>query len=466
MQRGIDPGKMGPDYDAGAPMPMLIARWQARLFDPQETSPIPPALLAPARLLWVLGRDILEGQLTMRAMSLVYTTLLSLVPVLALAFSVLKALGVHNQLEPILLEALAPLGPRAEEVTANVIGFVENIQVGVLGSLGVALLFYAAVSMIQKVEGSFNFIWRIEQARPFSQRVGEYLAVLTVGPVLVFSALGVTATLLSSELVLHLSRVEPFGLLIATLTRLLPYLLVIGAFSFLYSFIPNTRVRLLPALAGGLLAGVLWQTASLAFARFVASASSYNAVYSGFAIFLFLLIWLYVGWLILLTGCQLAFYLQNPGHVRPTRTPPLLASRTAEYLGLAVMMWVTRAFVRAEPPPNADDMAEGLNAAPEHVQRQIAVLCHHGLLVEIGGRPSRWMPGVDPAQLSLARLWRLIRAGTEPLREGRDPLSGPVLHLLDEVETPMEAGRGSQSLRDFVLAQDADQRLPTAPPAR
>lgn len=445
-------------------MPMPIARWQARLFDPQEKAPLPPPLLRPARLLWVIGRDILDGQLTLRAMSLVYTTLLSLVPVLALSFSVLKALGVHNQLEPILLEALSPLGPRAEEITAKVIGFVENIQVGVLGSLGVALLFYAAVSMIQKVEGAFNFIWRIEQARPFSQRVGEYLAVLTVGPVLVFAALGVTASLLSSDLMLRLGSVQPFGALIAGLTGLLPYLLVIGAFSFLYSFIPNTRVRWWPALCGGLLAGVLWQTASLAFARFVAGASNYNAVYSGFAIFLFLLIWLYVGWLILLTGCQLAFYLQHPGHIRPTRTPPLLASRTAEYLGLAIMMCVTRAFIRGEPPPDADDLTDCLNAAPEHVQRQLSVLRHHGLLIEAGSRRLGWMPAIDPGQISVARLWRLIRAGTEPMRRSEDPLAAPVLKLLDEVEAPMEAGRGTQSLRDFVLAQEAGTPAPSPAP--
>lgn len=440
---------------------MLMARWRARLFEPQERAPIPARLLRPARLLWVIGRDILDGQLSMRAMSLVYTTLLSLVPVLALSFSVLKALGVHNQLEPILAEALSPLGPRADEITASVIGFVENIEVGVLGSLGVALLFYAAVSMIQKVEGAFNFIWRIEQARPLSQRVGEYLAVLTVGPVMVFAALGVTASLLSSDFMLRVGSVEPFGALIAGLTALLPFVLVIGAFSFLYSFIPNTRVRWWPALCGGLLAGVLWQTASLAFARFVAGASNYNAVYSGFAIFLFLLIWLYVGWLILLTGCQLAFYLQNPGHIRATRTPPILASRTAEYLGLAIMMCVTRAFVRGEPPPNADDLTDSLNAAPEHVQRQIAVLRHHGLLIETSGRQLGWMPAIDPEQISLARLWRLIRAGTEPMRRSEDPVVAPVLKLLDEVEAPIEAGRGTQSLRGFVLALEPGATGPT-----
>ena len=139
-------------------MPSPLDRVKNQLFDPQTGRPLPPLVARGGRLLWVLVRDLLEGQLTMRAMSLVYTTLLSLVPMLALAFSVLKALGVHNQLEPLLAEALAPLGPRSVDITGSVIGFVENIQVGVLGSLGVALLFYTAISMIQKIENSFNFI--------------------------------------------------------------------------------------------------------------------------------------------------------------------------------------------------------------------------------------------------------------------------------------------------------------------
>src|SRR3546814_10326774 len=95
-----------------------------------------------------------------------YTTLLSIVPLLALAFSVLKALGAHNAIEPFLREFLAPLGPQAGELTEKLVGFIEKIQVGVLGSLGVALLFWSAISLIQKVESSFNFVWRIERPRP------------------------------------------------------------------------------------------------------------------------------------------------------------------------------------------------------------------------------------------------------------------------------------------------------------
>ena len=92
-----------------------------------------------ARTLWLLGRELMEGQLSMRAMSLVYTTLLSLIPLLAVSFSVLKAFGVHNQIEPTLQNFLTPLGPRGVEISATIIGFVDNVQVGVLGSVGLGL---------------------------------------------------------------------------------------------------------------------------------------------------------------------------------------------------------------------------------------------------------------------------------------------------------------------------------------
>lgn len=428
----------------------LIVRLRDSLWNAEGLAGWPRLLVRVARYLFVLARDLLDGQLSMRAMSLVYTTLLSLVPMLALAFSVLKALGVHNSLEPVLLELLRPLGEQSEKVTQSVIGFVENIQVGVLGSLGVALLFYAAVSMIQKVEASFNYIWRIEQARPLSQRLGEYLAVLTVGPVLVFSALGVTATLLSSELMTRLAAVEPFGFVLFTFTRTLPFLLVILAFTFVYSFMPNTRVRLRPALMGGILAGVLWQSASLAFASFVAGATNYNAIYSGFAILIFLLIWLYLGWLILLIGCQLAFYVQHPEQLKPQRIPPTLFARQTEYLGLALMTLIAQRFIRGEKPYGIEELSLALNAAPEHIARVVSLLLYHDLLVTGGPSQDQLLPGMDLDSISLPRLWRVIRAGTGPIPRAGDAGAASVLSLLDETEREFEVRHAGRSLKDFA----------------
>ncbi|MGH8456763.1 MAG: YihY/virulence factor BrkB family protein, partial [Stenotrophobium sp.] len=341
-------------------------------------------LLLAGRYVFALVRDLLEGQISMRALGLVYTTLLSLVPILALAFSVLKALGAHDTLEPMLLEFLHPLGSQAQQITDSILGFVEKMKVGVLGSVGVSLLLYSAISLIQKVEESFNFIWRISRPRPLSQRVGDYISVLMVGPVLVFSAIGLTASVLNSSLMAKLTAYEPFGALFYGATKLLPYLLIIGAFTFFYMFVPNTRVRWRAAAGGGLFAGVLWQFSSVLFASFVASATNYNAIYSGFAIVIFLLIWLQLGWLILLTGCQLAFYLQHPQQLAPERIAPALSPRGAEFLTLMIMALTGRRFMNGEAGYTQEDLSLALSAPPEHVAQAVEVLMHHGLLVESG----------------------------------------------------------------------------------
>ena len=185
------------------------------LWDTDATSIARPwaVVLISARILYRVIEDFMQGQLTLRAMSLVYTTLLSLVPLLALSFSLLKAFGVHNQLEPMLLTFLAPLGEKGGEMSAQIVQFVGNMGVGVLGSLGLVLLIYTVVSLLQKIEEAFNFIWHVPSLRNLPQRLSGYLSVVMVGPMLVVTALAITASVMSSALVAELVAIEPFGTL-------------------------------------------------------------------------------------------------------------------------------------------------------------------------------------------------------------------------------------------------------------
>jgi membrane protein len=431
-------------------MNALAQKLRNLLWDPKFTAGYPQYLVRAARFTFVLSRDLLEGQLTMRAMSLVYTSLLSLVPLLAIGFSFAKGLGRTDALAQLLHEFFRPLGANADELTDKIIGFVEKVQVGVLGSLGIALLFYAAVSMIHKVEESFNFIWRIERPRILSQRFGEYLGVLTVGPLLIVPAIGVTTAIRSNHVIAHLAAIEPFGMLVFVITTLLPYALIVGAFTFLYSFVPNTRVTLRAAASGGLFAGLLWQWGSLIFASFVGAATNYNLIYSGFAIVIFLLIWLYVGWMILLIGCQLAFYVQHPEHLKPHRVPPLLSGKEMEYLALMVMGLAGKRFIAGDKGYTPEELALALHAPPEHVARVIESLVFHGLLTEAGADRSRVIPGMDLEAIALARLWRLARAGNEPMPPGTDELSREAVKLLDEAESAFERHTGGMTLREWL----------------
>jgi len=437
------------------PNPLLI-RLRARLWERTPSSEAERQLMVLGRYVAVMARDVMDGQLSMRAMSLVYTTLLSLVPVLALGFSLFKALGIHNALEPVLLNLLAPFGAQGVDLSRNIIAFVENIKVGVLGSLGVGLLFYTVISMLQKIESSFNYVWRIETVRGLGQRFGEYLSVVIVGPVLVFSALGITGSVANSSVIARLTEIQPFGMMVYVAGKLVPYLLIIGAFTFLYMFIPNTRVKLRAAAAGGVLAGLLWQTGSAAFAAFVAQSTNYNAIYSGFAIVIFLLIWLYLGWLILLTGCQLSYYVQHPEQLTPTRVAPHLSGKLTEWLGLQVMAAAGRRFLAGEPAPTLLDLHRTLPALPEHVDRVVEILLHQGLLAETADGGERLLPARDLGSLTVAELWQRLRAGFDgaaPPRAAEGP-ARDAQALVEEAEAAFAGAAGGKSVREW-LAPDS-----------
>ncbi len=363
-----------------------------------------------SRILFAVVRDVINGYITLHAMSLVYTTLLSIVPLLALSFSVLKGLGAHNQLEPLLHNLVEPLGAQGAEVVANVLGFVDNMKVGVLGSLGLGLLVYTVVSLIQKVERSFNEIWRVSQIRSIGQRFSNYLSVIVIGPVLVVSAIGTTATLVGSDLVKELLLIQPFGWLFSLLSRLTPYVMIILLFTFVYMFIPNTRVRFRHALLGAVTSGIAWQSAIYGFTRFVVN-SNYEAIYSGFAIGILLLIWLYVAWLILLMGSAVAFYSQHVGQITRARLAEPCACLD-EQVGLKIFHRVASHF---DTPDGGDlkvtDLEAELGIGPEVSERLIQRFVDSGLLIFSGPDGDCLSPARSLDRITMNELLTVIRNG-------------------------------------------------------
>ena len=409
-------------------------------------------LIRMLRLLFVLVRDLATGELNLRAMSMVYTTLLSVVPLLAFSFSVLKGFGVTNQLEPLLYRFMEPLGPKGIEAAEHIIGFVANMKVGVLGGVGLGLLIYTVLSLLQKIEGSFNYVWRIERLRSFGQRFSNYLSVVLVGPLLVFSAVAITASVMNNRLVQWLVSVEPFGTLFLESSRLLPYLLIVCAFTFVYMFIPNTRVKLHAAAIGGLVAGFLWQTTGWAFAAFIASSSNYAAIYSGFAILVLLLIWLYINWLVLLLGAQIAFYIQNPQYLTRTRVRLVLSNRLKERLALIVMYQVADHHHRNLAPWTVNAMADELEIPIAPLERLVMCLIAQGYLTETNAESPALVPARDIATITLSGLLDDVREADESrfLRKQRLAALAPVDAVMERIHVAREAALDGMTLRDLL----------------
>lgn len=389
-------------------------KWNAafqHMLWPQEMASRPAWKRGGTRMLQVsfaVVRDFLEGQLTLRAMSLVYTTLLSLVPLLALTFSVLKGFGVQNQLEPLLVNTLSALGDKGEEVARQIVSFVDNIKVGVLGSLGLGMLIYTVISLLHKIEVSFNYIWHVAEARPIGQRFSEYLSVILVGPLLVFSALGMTASLMSSTVVQALSDTPFLGLIVHSIGKLIPYALVTIAFTFIYIFMPNTRVRIGPALIGGLIAGISWETAGWAFGAFVVNSGNYTAIYSGFAILIMFMIWLFVSWLILLLGTSIAFYCQHPEHLMLHPGQARLSADMQEKLSLLAMTYIGRHYYQCTPW-QVDGLAGWLGVPLNMATMVVDKLYGAGLIVQTRDEAAPYVPARDMDTMYLAQLIEVIR---------------------------------------------------------
>ena len=321
-----------------------------------------------------------QGEITLRATGLVYSTLLSLVPLLALSFSVLKGFGVHNQMEPLLLELLSPLGNKAEELTKQVLGFVDNVQVGVLGVAGLATLLYTVVTLMQKIEESFNYVWYVKQSRSFLAQFRDYLSVVLIGPILIFSGIGLWGTIIKMEFVQTITTVEPFGWLLTTVVQLSPAMLIILAFAFLYLFIPNTRVKPQAALVGALFAGLVWQIAGWAFAAFVVSSGQQTAIYSIFASLFLFMLWMYVGWIIVLTGARLAYYMQYPDAVHLPQQPRESSVQTRELLAAAVLQEIGRRFRHKQSPPTLSELRQTIAVPRFLINAAVEDLIAYGIL--------------------------------------------------------------------------------------
>jgi membrane protein len=413
-------------------------------------------LIKSLRLFSVAIHEFTEGQLTLRAMSLVYSTLLSIVPIIAISFSVLKAFGVHNEiLEPFMINFLAPLGDKGVEITSRIIGFVENMKVGILGSLGLGMLFYTVVAVIQKVEKAFNTVWRIKKARSLSRRFSDYISVIIIGPVLMFLAIGLKASLLSNTVVQTVISIEPFGTLFYFLMEMSPYFIVCTAFTFLYIFIPNTKVKFKSALVGGVVAGILWETAGWAFALFIVSSAKYAAIYSGFAILIMFMLWLYLSWLILLVGAQISFYHQYPHFLTTNKDSFSLSNRLRERLALMIMYFIGYNYFHNRDHWTLDNLVNHLKLPVNTIIDILSLLEQDGLILETADDPPAYIPARSIETIKLNDLLNSVRiAEKETLSVEKRISSVPeVDHIISTLDNAYDKTLGEKTLRDLVVSR-------------
>src|SRR5499426_3521883 len=389
--------------------------------------------LKPQKAFWITQlriflltiRRFYADKCELRASALTFYSLLSIVPVVAMAFGVAQGFGLEKMLEAQVLASLEG----QPEVADRILGFartlLENTKGGAIAGVGVVVLFWTVVKVLGNIESSFNDIWGIKKARSLERKLADYLSVMMISPVLLITASSVTVLLTTqiASMVERLSFLGNAATIIVFVLRLLPYAVIWVLFTFMYAFMPNTKVQLKSSLFGGIVAGTLYQFTQFAYIRFQIGVSNYGAIYGSFAALPLFLVWLQLSWLIVLLGAEISFAHQNV-ETYEFEQDCLAASHSFKRMtALMVTTLCVKNFANAEKPPTAADISRKLEAPVRLVRAVLDELTAARILSEVCSDPREniaYQPACDIHSLTVAGVIdRLDRQGvtTVPMAE-------------------------------------------------
>ncbi len=391
-------------------------------------------------------RDLWRGDINLRAMGLVYTTLLSIVPLLAFALAIFKLFGANRDLEPIVYEFFLPMGGvAANELATRVVEFADRVSTGVVGLVGFALLAYTLIGTIKKVEDSFNFVWHVDHPRSLARRIVEYLILIVIGPLLLVGFIGLTNMALDTAAVQEVAKLR---ILRHVAIAIAPSAMVTAFFTGMYMLIPNTRVYWRPAFIGAVVGGVLWAAVGRVFTAFVMYSTRLQIVYAGFAFMVAALLWTYFGWLILLVGAQLSFYIQNPVYLRHGLRELRLSCNEIEQLALRLMYYVGRAHLSGQEHWTIIGLTTELGVPGIAIARLVEKLERSKLIVVTGH--DELVPARDIGQITAAEILDVARDMGSGDLPPRSVIVPSVDRLLAIVEETRRSRCGNLTLRDLV----------------
>lgn len=391
--------------------------WKTRARD------LPALKRHPLKFLKVLllaARSFRNDNESVRAAALTLYTLLSIVPVTALLFGIAKGFGLDIRLEEWLLAQF----PDQQDMLVQVVSLsrkaLDTVESGFIAGAGVVFLIYSVVKVIGNIEQAFNRIWSQAKPRTWVRQFSDYLSIVLVGP---FLALGVSslnvyvATLLRSA-----ADAAPFGRIAGPAVgfglQAAPLLLLWLLFTFLYVFVPNTKVRIAPALVGGALAAILYQVVQTLYIGLQVGVSRTNAIYGSFAALPLFLIWLHLSWRIVLFGADITHQFQNFESNERVERIPDLSFRAVKRLALALADRICASFLKGEPPPTAESLAAGLGIPNAVMADLLDRLVKAHLIVEVAQADPHepgYLPARDPHLLTPATVVEALEASGEDL---------------------------------------------------
>lgn len=356
-------------------------------------------LIVHTRIFIFAIRGFMKDKNPLQASALTYYSLLSLVPIAALAFGLSKGFGVQEALKQKLLTEL----PEHKEVVEWIITFANSLlevsSSGLITGLGVLLLLWSAIRILGNIEDAMNTIWKVTHSRTFIRKFSDYLTIMIIGPVLIIVSSSMAVSVITSVASLtkeyaYFDLVDPLMLFVA---KLIPYSIIWLLFTIIYMVIPNTKVNYKAAIYGALIAGSLYQLVQWFYIEFQLGATKYSAIYGSFAALPLFLFWLQLSWFILLFGVELSYAFQRvPSYIIEKKSGPLQPFIKKSLL-LTITYFLVQNFKSAEKALSTHALSKLCDISENQCSELLEVLSSAGIIVRIASKKGekRWQPAKD-----------------------------------------------------------------------
>ncbi len=392
------------------------------------------------------AEGFVRDRLLLHASALTYFTLVSLIPIFAIAVSIAAAIGIDSDFAEGLVAKLAAGAPGIQE---SIVSQIRAADFKALGGIGAAIVFVLTVLGISNVEGALNSIWGVKQRRSWSRRFPDYLAILVVIPILA-TGLSLATGLQSEWLVARLLEYEVFARVYKMGLAYLPWLTLTLSFALMFWFLPNTSVRFSSAALGGAVSAMLILFAQDVYLSYSVGAARANALYGAFAQLPLLLVWIYLFWAIVLFGAELAFAHQNLASYRRESRGLSAPPAEREAIALRAALLVARAFDTAAAAETTESLSARLDAPFRVVREVLAQLEAAGILSRRGGSSGgdALQLGQPSCRIQVVDVLSALRGRREPVGEDASALAAE--RLLADLDAAAASGDGAQTLADLL----------------
>jgi membrane protein len=400
------------------------------------------------RIIHLVYRGFIENECPLHASALTYSSLMAIVPILALALALLRGLDAADRLEMKILESVTAMPAQFQEMINHILVYVRNTNFTTLGGVGLALLIWLVIDVLGCVEMSFNRVWGVAAPRSLLRKISDYLSILMVVPVLIITATTINATL-TSPAIINLAR-EWLGsahILYSRMLSLMPFMVTWVAFIFLYKYMPNTRVNILPAVISGVAGGSLWIGWQWVYITLQVGINSYNAIYATLAAIPIFLFWLYVSWQIVLLGAEIGFALQNHATYKMEQRAHGASTRSRIMLALSIMSHAAQSMMINVPHFRVSIYARTHRVPVRLINEVLDQLVAANLLAEVAAGDGSYVLLKVPDSIRVTDIINvLIQSGASPQSLGLDRLNPAIRQVLGKEETG-----AAEALKDFSI---------------